>query len=855
MTNQSKKYIYTAVILVLCFTRSLFSAETYNVNTLISLKTAIRHVSPGDQIVVSNGIYTTVEPIIVDRQGTAEQPVIITAQSIGGVEIRGNHGFVIVSPAAYVVIKGFRFSHQTGTTLIATGVTHCVLTRNVFECAPVHSGNKPYLNVMGDDNEISYNTFQNKTDEGCMITVQGPGENKVAKRTWIHHNYFYNFPPTANNCSAIQIGLSRRSMDSAFSVVEYNLFVKTAGENEGGVCNKSCMNTYRYNIFGEGCRELSLRHGNFCKVYGNLFLGSTGIRFSGDDHQIYSNYFSNCSDAIVCNSGDGEVADGAKLTSHDRPDRVKVVYNTIVECRHSFSQSARKNGMGATSITFADNILVNSGAPEIAGAFINSSWEGNILWNTPAGAIPANGFLIIDPKLKKDNNGIYRISEDSPVRGAGSACFPFVKTDMFGQPKGNSPDAGASQFSKEDIKILSVSDVGPDAAVLSTYNNPVYGKPRRGTSAGDPEAQLNYIPGSTPESWAKAAAATIMARYPDYRTAYWKDWSYVQGYMLSGFEMLYISTHEKKYLDFIKRYIDCFVDEQGNFTGDKLSNLDNLMTGRLIVDLYQYTRDERYRIAAKQFRDVFDTYPRSDGQFWHGNSKPNMWIDGIFMGQMFLIRYGQVFKESYAFTEAARQITVFAKHCHKGNSGLYLHAWTEKPKENAWSDTITGLSPEVWSEGLGWYALVVPELLSAMPQKHPQRAEVLDIYLRLMEGLKNTQDTKTGGWFMIVDKGDQPGNWIDPSGTAMFVYSIQKGINMGLLDKKTYEPVAENGYKSLLRFVKINDHGLADIYGGGDGITIKKDYESYVRVPQVVNAKEAVAGFLWASAIMEKLLK
>ncbi|MDP4208992.1 MAG: glycoside hydrolase family 88 protein [Bacteroidota bacterium] len=403
------------------------------------------------------------------------------------------------------------------------------------------------------------------------------------------------------------------------------------------------------------------------------------------------------------------------------------------------------------------------------------------------------------------------------------------------------------------VVVLGLDAVAQDNPANSTT---LSAKPRRGTSPGVPDAHLNYVPGKAPKYWSVATAETFMARYPDYRKAYWKDWSYVQGYTFCGFEMLYKSTGDKKYLDYIKQYIDHFVDENGNYRGDKLTNLDNLMTGTAIVALYEYTRDERYKKAAAQFRKVFDTYPRSDGQFWHGNKSPNMWIDGIFMGQMFLIRYGKVIGDAdYAYTEAARQITVFAKHCQKGNSGLYLHAWTEKPKETKWADTITGLSPEVWSEGLGWYSLVIPELLAVMPKDHPKRAEVEDIYLRLMAGLKNTQDPKTGGWYMIVDKGSEPGNWIDPSGTAMFVYSIQRGINLGLLNKKNYEPVAKRGYQSLLKFVTINEKGLVDVSGGGDGITIKKDFATYVNVSRILNAKEAVAGFLWASAIMEALKK
>ena len=377
--------------------------------------------------------------------------------------------------------------------------------------------------------------------------------------------------------------------------------------------------------------------------------------------------------------------------------------------------------------------------------------------------------------------------------------------------------------------------------------------PRRGTYPGALSAHLSYTPGTPPGSWSIATAETIMERYPDYRQAYWKDWTYVQGYMFFGFEMLYRTTGDRRYLAYIKSYVDRFVDEQGNYLGDKLTNLDNFMTGTSIVALYEYTHEERYKKAAEVFRRALDDYPRSDGQFWHGSKSPNMWIDGIFMGQMFTLRYGRSIGDSeYCYDEAARQITVFARHCLKGNSGLYMHAWTAEPGKAPWADPKTGLSPEVWSEGLGWYGLIIVEALAVLPAHHPKRAEVEDIYRRLMEGLRRTQDSHTGGWFMIVDKGDQPGNWIDPSGTGMFVYSIQKGIELGLLDRGTYAPVARKGYESLLAFARINDQGLVDISGGGDGITIKKDFETYVHVPKVLNAKEAVGGFLWATALMER---
>jgi poly(beta-D-mannuronate) lyase len=417
-------FIFTS--LLTSFICTSLHAETIKVSSIQSLQQAINKSTPGDVIIVANGTYSTTESIVVNSKGTKEKPVTIKAETTGEVEIGGAKGFTISPGSEYIIIDGFRFTHTTGTAGILSGATHCTITRNLFECkAPADSkGTRPCFNVSGDDNEISYNTFQNKTDEGQMLSVQGPGGDKMAKHTWIHHNYFYNFPPRANNCSAIQVGLSGRSMDSAFCLVEYNLFVKCAGENEGAICNKACNNIYRFNTFGEGTEELSLRHGNKCQVYGNFFMGSTGLRFSGDDHRIYSNYFNGCSEAIVCTNGDGEVKDGSKLTCHDRPDRVEVTYNTLINCRNNFRMPPRANGLGATSIIFSYNIISGGSPVSISGNYPGAVWKDNIIWNTGGGNISPSGYRNSDPGLKEND---YKLQKHGSIP---DSLRPLTKTEV-----------------------------------------------------------------------------------------------------------------------------------------------------------------------------------------------------------------------------------------------------------------------------------------------------------------------------------------------------------------------------------------------------------------------------------------
>lgn len=374
---------------------------------------------------------------------------------------------------------------------------------------------------------------------------------------------------------------------------------------------------------------------------------------------------------------------------------------------------------------------------------------------------------------------------------------------------------------------------------------------RRTTSQGVAEAKLNYQPGMELSRLSIPLVETVMTRYPDYRMAYWKDYTYVQGYMFEAMDRLGLLTGDSKYLEYIKKYIDNFLDEDGNYRGGELTNLDNFMTGSTFCTLYGRTGEEKYKKAALQILKAVDTYPSSDGQFWHGNRSPNMWVDGVFMMQMFLIRCAQYVGEAeYCYDIACRNIITAARHLQRPD-GLVLHAWTTEPEKTVWADKRTGLSPEVWSEGMGWYTLVVPELLALLPKSHPSYNQVLDIYQKMCKGLKNVQDEKTGGWFMVVDKGNNPLNFIDPSGTAMFTYSIQQGVQLGLLKPKEYASVAQRGYQSLFPFVVVNSRGLLDVIGACDGVTIKKDFTEYVTVPKILNAKEAVAGMLWAAVIME----
>lgn len=351
---------------------------------------------------------------------------------------------------------------------------------------------------------------------------------------------------------------------------------------------------------------------------------------------------------------------------------------------------------------------------------------------------------------------------------------------------------------------------------------------------------------------AVALADTIMTRYPDPDTIPYRVWCYVQGYVLCGLLKLWAATNDERYLAYARRFVDQHVTATGELTGFRGDSLDDMMAGAVIVELYALTGEERYRRAAEPIYGAFDGYPRNaDGGFWHGRSLPGeMWIDGVFMGGMFLVRFGsQIAERDACFAEVAHQVVCLASHCRKGDTGLFLHAYDER-RAAAWADPATGLSPEVWSEGLGWYALILVEALDRWPQGHPGRAPVLAICIELLQGLLRTQDRATGLWCQVVDKGHLPDNWHDTSGSAMFVYALQRASELGIGPVGACAEAARRGYAGLLRKAVTRPDGLVDIVDACDGVCVQRSYRDYVDYRRVVNAKEAVGSMLWAATIM-----
>ncbi len=91
--------------------------------------------------------------------------------------------------------------------------------------------------------------------------------------------------------------------------------------------------------------------------------------------------------------------------------------------------------------------------------------------------------------------------------------------------------------------------------------------------------------------------------YPDELKS--RKWNYEQGLMLETFFRLYESTRKHVYTDYVKKNLDYYIEDNGNIKTYKFEdfNLDNIASGRAILELYKLTKNVKYKKAADLLRE------------------------------------------------------------------------------------------------------------------------------------------------------------------------------------------------------------------------------------------------------------
>lgn len=335
---------------------------------------------------------------------------------------------------------------------------------------------------------------------------------------------------------------------------------------------------------------------------------------------------------------------------------------------------------------------------------------------------------------------------------------------------------------------------------------------------------------------------------------------YHQGVFLSGMQNIYFLTGEKRFFDYIKRYVDSVIGENGELIGfdhEKtketashlaklaLTMLDHKQPIILFYNLYDETGDIKYMNAIKTVAESMYYWPVNEyGGYWHMMTQHNqMWMDGAYMAGPLSVMYAARFGDPVLRERAIKQIFIMHEHMRDEKTGLYYHGW-DCTKAEPWADPETGLSSQFWGRAVGWYAVAILDILEYLPKIHPAIEKLKEIETDLLESLLNFQDKETGMWYEVLDKINEPDNWVETSCTCLFVYSYAKAARMGIIDCKKYESVIDRAFEGLLKFCRYDDNGFFEISNICIGTCIDEGtYEHYINRAKIKNDLHGAGAF------------
>ncbi|KAH8430955.1 glycoside hydrolase family 88/105 protein [Aspergillus melleus] len=339
--------------------------------------------------------------------------------------------------------------------------------------------------------------------------------------------------------------------------------------------------------------------------------------------------------------------------------------------------------------------------------------------------------------------------------------------------------------------------------------------------------------------------------------------NYANGVLYRGIELAYNKTQDETLLNYITSQIDAVISSEGelvDYNLTKKTSLDDLRIGTNLLNLWARTGNERYKIAADTLRRQIDVTPRNaGGGLWHRMpTYPNqMWLDGIYMSTNFYAQWTAWFdsKNKTAWDDILLQFDLIEEHTLIEESGLLAHGY-DHSKQAVWADPVTGSAPHVWNRALGWYFMSLVDILDIFPRSHKGWKKNLRRFQSLASALKKTQDPSSGGWWLIMDEPypEDPRNYIESSGSAMFTYGFLKGIRKGYLKKKDYGKAAEKGYQGLVDgFVDVNKNGTLNWEGTVEvgSLSSNGSFEYYVSVPIQQNDIKGAGPFMYASYELE----
>jgi rhamnogalacturonyl hydrolase YesR len=298
-----------------------------------------------------------------------------------------------------------------------------------------------------------------------------------------------------------------------------------------------------------------------------------------------------------------------------------------------------------------------------------------------------------------------------------------------------------------------------------------------------PETAADFNPRSILATMKRVADWQLV--HPSKRTAT-DDWTH--GAFYTGIMALAQVADEPKYHDAMLRMGQAHHWQPAA----RIYDADDQCVCQTYLELYLEQREPAMLAPTRARFDYILEHPATNGLQFQLKSAKNRWAwcDALFMAPPAWVElYDATHEQKYlAFVE--REWRATSDLLYDPTEHLYYRDSTYLDKREANGQKV------FWSRGNGWVMAGLARMLQVMPPEHGQRRFYQQQFEQMAARVAGLQQPD-GLWRpSLLDPAAYPAP--ETSGSGFFTFALAWGINRGILDRATYEPVVLKAWQALV---------------------------------------------------------
>ena len=351
------------------------------------------------------------------------------------------------------------------------------------------------------------------------------------------------------------------------------------------------------------------------------------------------------------------------------------------------------------------------------------------------------------------------------------------------------------------------------AAVTALVSSPAFAQ----TSATKAASQAAPFSGDIEPR----AILRVMTAAADWQLAHPSShdpWDWTQAAFYTGVMAFTMVTDDGKYVAAMRTMGEKNLWRPGLRPG----HADDYAVIATYAKLYQVDRDPKMLKPAIALFNFLASRKYDEPLAW-GNAietRELAWCDALFMGPPALAAMTAATNDKRYIDLANRLWWKTTEYLYDKEEHLYFRdSRYFEPREPNGKKVF-------WSRGNGWVIAGLVRVLEDMPEDYPDRPKYLTLYREMAAKVAAVQGID-GYWrASLLDPVSLPNP--ETSGTGFFVYAFAWGVNRGVLDRATFEPVVRGGWAAMARAVRADGMlGWVQRIGDKPGATSADTTEVY----------------------------